>query len=340
MIFCSFIKKTVKKYFFLTLFCLPIITALCCLCFGRYNISILETIKVIFLKIIMKQENTVEYTIIMNIRLPRVLLAFFVGAGLSCSGSAFQSLFNNPLATPDTLGVASAASFGASLAMLFNSNFFYIQLSSFIWGLIACFITYKIGQKNGKKSLIMMILSGIVVSSLFKAFISLIKYVADPQDRLPTITYWLMGSMVSASYKSLVLGIPFIIIGSVIIVLLRWKLNILSLSEDESLSMGINIKFMQLTIIIASSLITASVVSMCGQIGWVGLLVPHISRMIIGSDNKKVIPLSISFGSVFMMIIDTIARSMTSSEIPLSVLTAIFGAPFFIFLLRKTGGFY
>lgn len=184
----------------------------------------------------------------------------------------------------------------------------------------------------------MIVLSGMVLSAVFEALVSLLKYVADPEEELPTITYWLMGSMSRATYDNLKMGLPFILIGTVIIFALRWRLNILSLNDDEASSLGMNVQMMRGVYIIASSMITASCVSMCGQVGWVGLLVPHISRMIGGNDNCSVIPISTGLGAFFMIIMDTFARSATAAEIPISILTAIIGAPVFIILLRRTGG--
>ncbi|MBR3772393.1 MAG: iron ABC transporter permease [Clostridium sp.] len=317
---------------------IPLITAIICLEFGRYSIKVTETIEVLWNGLQGNVMEDMQYAVIFNVRLPRILLAMLVGSGLACAGAAFQGVFTNPMATPDTLGVASGASFGAVLAMMFDANLIVIQLMALVFGLLACYITYNISKQKGKSSIVMIVLGGMVVSSLFQAFVSLAKYLADPQDKLPSITYWLMGSMSAASYHTLLLGGPFIVSGIVLIFVLRWRLNILSLNEDEAKSMGINLKFMRILIIIAASFITSACVSMCGQVGWIGLLVPHIARMIMGSNNRTVIPFSISMGAVFMLIIDTFARSATSAEIPLSILTAIIGAPFFISLLRKTGG--
>lgn len=329
---------TMNKKITILLIVLPFITAILCLGLGRYSITVRETIEVLWNGLQGKTSGEMPYSVIFNVRLPRILLAMLVGSGLACAGAAFQGLFTNPMATPDTLGVASGASFGAVLAMMFDANLFVIQLMALIFGLLACYITYNISKLKGKSSIVMIVLGGMVVSSIFQAFVSLAKYLADPQDKLPSITYWLMGSMSAASYDTLLLGGPFIIIGIVLIFTLRWRLNILSLNEDEAKSMGINLKFMRVIIIVAASLITSACVSMCGQVGWIGLLIPHIARMIMGSNNKTVIPFSICMGAVFMLIIDTFARSATSAEIPLSILTAIIGAPFFISLLRKTGG--
>lgn len=332
-------KKTAENtIFYIILGILPFLAALICLGIGRYSMSVSETVTTLFSKFTNVKVDNTAYTVIFNVRLPRIILAAVVGAGLSCAGAAFQGLFSNPLATPDTLGVASGASFGAVLAMLIGGNMIGIQGMALIFGLISCLITFLIGRSSRRGSIVMIVLAGLVVSSVFEALVSLMKYVADPQDELPVITYWLMGSMSRANYKNLVMGIPFIVIGIIIIFALRWRLNILSFNEDEARSLGVNVKILRAAFILASSMITASCVSMCGQVGWVGLLVPHISRMMRGNNNCKVIPVSISLGAFFMIVMDTFARSATASEIPISILTAIIGAPVFIVLLKKTGG--
>ncbi len=331
-------NKNLRSLFILLSFLLIPLTVIICLGIGRYSLSPFQIIQSFFDALTGSAGDGMAKTVIFKVRLPRILLALAAGAGLACSGAAFQGLFSNPLATPDTLGVASGASFGAVLAMTFHWNLLGIQALALVFGLFSCFLTYQISRLKGKSSIVMIILSGMVISSLFQALVSIVKYMADPEDELPSITYWLMGSMSSVTYKSLLFGLPFILIGLSVIWALKWRLNILSLNEDEAKSMGMNIKLIRLFIIVASSLITASVISMCGQIGWVGLLIPHISRMLLGSNNRTVVPLSISFGAIFMAIIDTFARSASSAEIPISILTAIIGAPVFISLLRKTGG--
>lgn len=332
-------KKTAENtIFYIILGILPFLAALICLGIGRYSMSVSETVTTLFSRFTNAKVDNTAYTVIFNVRLPRIILAAVVGAGLSCAGAAFQGLFSNPLATPDTLGVASGASFGAVLAMLIGGNMIGIQGMALIFGLISCLITFLIGRSSRRGSIVMIVLAGLVVSSVFEALVSLMKYVADPQDELPVITYWLMGSMSRANYKNLVMGIPFIVIGIIIIFALRWRLNILSFNEDEARSLGVNVKILRVAFILASSMITASCVSMCGQVGWVGLLVPHISRMMRGNNNCKVIPVSISLGAFFMIVMDTFARSATASEIPISILTAIIGAPVFIVLLKRTGG--
>ena len=331
-------KRTSHKTRNLIIAVLPLLAALICLGIGRYSLSVRETVKILFSHFTGYEPDPTGYTVIFNVRLPRILLAILVGAGLSCAGAAFQGLFSNPLATPDTLGVASGASFGAVLGLLMHGNLILVQMLALIFGIISCIITYTISRKNGKSSIVMIVLAGMVISAVFEALVSLMKYVADPEEELPTITYWLMGSMSRSTYNNLMMGAPFIIAGILLIFALRWRLNIMSLNEDEASSLGMNIQIMRLVFIAASSMITASCVSMCGQVGWVGLLIPHIARMIGGNNNRSVIPMSIGLGAFFMIVMDTFARAATAAEIPISILTAIVGAPVFIILLRKTGG--
>ena len=276
-----------------------------------------------------------NYSIIVNLRLPRILMAIIVGAGLTCAGNAYQALFSNPLATPDILGVTSGTCVGAILAIILSCSIFETQMIALVFGLLSVWFTLKIAGKNSSRSMVYLVLAGVIASSLFNAVGSLLKYTADPQDKLPEITYWLMGSFTSSTYKKLIVGSPLFLIGIAIIFLLRWRLNILSLSEDEAKSSGIDIKKTRMLFILASTVITASCVSMCGQVGWIGLLIPHCARMLVGNNNRYVIPISISLGACFMILIDTLSRTISVIELPLSILTAIIGAPVFISLLSK-----
>lgn len=330
-----------KKYVtFISIFftIAPFVAMIFCLGIGRYQISVPDTLRALWTVITGGEVEATVYSVLFNVRLPRILLALFVGVGLAVAGASFQSLFSNPLATPDTLGVATGASFGAVLALLLSDNMVMVQLMALLFGLISLFITCMVSKMNGKSTIIMVVLSGMVVSSIFQALVSLAKYVADPEEELPAITYWLMGSMSRATAQSLMIGVPFIVAGIAILFALRWRLNILSLQEDEAKSLGVDVKKLRLLVMVASTMVTASCVSMCGQVGWVGLLIPHAARMIYGSDNKKLIPACIGIGATFMVIIDTFARAATAAEIPVSILTALIGAPFFVLLLRKTGG--
>ena len=274
---------------------------------------------------------------IWNLRLPRILLATLVGAGLATAGCAFQSLFANPLATPDTLGVASGASFGAALGLLLGLPLLGVQILALLMGGLAVALTWLAGSGKNK-GLSTIVLAGIMMGSLFNALVSLIKFMADEESQLPAITYWLMGGLNNAAFETLLLGAPPIILGITILYLLRWRMNLLPLSEDEAKSSGVNISRLRGITVFCATMITASCVSMCGQVGWVGLLVPHMCRMKFGSNHLSLLPASISFGAVFMIFVDTVARSASAQEIPISILTAMIGAPFFIMLMRKSGG--
>lgn len=309
--------------------------ALIALCLGQYTIALQDVIKVLTLQ---KVDLANAETVIFNIRIPRILVSLIVGSGLAAAGASFQALFSNPLATPDTLGCANGASFGAALGILLGLNALGIQISALIFGILAVVLVFVFTRYRHANQIMMIILGGMVVSSLFSALVSLIKYVADPNDVLPVITFWLMGSFSNSTVRSLYTGVPMIILGMVVLYLMRYRMNALSLKEEEAASLGINVRQNRMIVIVASSLITASVVSMCGVVGWVGLLIPHISRMLFGNNHTKVIPGCIVFGALFMLIIDTVARCMYQAEIPVSILTAIIGAPVFLLLLRKTGG--
>lgn len=318
---------------------LPLFTSLIVWLFGRYNLTLQEVLNIIFQTIQFQEpSNQVGYMIVMQIRLPRILMAMIAGAGLSVAGLAFQSMFSNPLTTPDILGVSSGSAFGAALGILLGFGLFEIQIISLFLGLLAMLITYQLATNHKNTSIIMLILSGIVVTSIFNALLSLVKFVADPQSKLPAITFWLMGSLHNMSYKILLYFSPTIICAIFILYLLRWKLNILALPQDEAKTLGLNVKQLRLIVILCGSVITASIVAVCGMIGWVGLLIPHISRMVFGNDFRNVLPASISFGATFMVLVDTFARSMLSSEIPLGILCSLLGAPVFLLLLKKDGG--
>lgn len=320
---------------------LPVVTAFLAIGIGRIWISPGEIVS--SLRGLIREIETVSAQtnmVLWKIRLPRILLAALCGAGLSAAGCSYQSLFANPLATPDTLGVASGASFGAALGILMGLGLGGIQLTSLLFGIAAVALTWLAGAGKAEsgKGMNTIVLSGIMIGSLFSALVSLVKFTADTESELPAITYWLMGSLDSANFKSLSLGAPPILIGIVVLMLLRWRLNLLPLSDDEARASGVNIRELRGVVILCATMMTASCVSMCGQVGWVGLLVPHICRMKFGNNHLSLLPASVSLGAVFMILVDTLARSVSSVEIPVSILTAIIGAPFFILLMRKSGG--
>lgn len=305
---------------------------------GRYPISPYDVVMVLVSHVLPVNYTSSPSldTVIFQIRLPRIIAAMMVGAGLSIAGASFQGLFKNPLVSPDKLGVSAGAGFGAALAILFSAGAFMIQAFSFVGGLIAVSLTYFISKTFKGTSILTLVLCGIAIESFFGAMISLTKYVADPYQQLPTIVFWLMGSFAAVTPEKLVMmSIP-LIIGVVILLLIRWRINIIAMGEEEAQTLGVDIKKLQAIIIFGCTIVTASSVSICGIIGWVGLVIPHITRMIVGPDHKILLPASIIVGAFFLLLIDDVARTITTVEIPIGILTALIGAPFFLYLLRKS----
>jgi iron complex transport system permease protein len=331
-------RKTAIKPFFLI--ALPIAAFFISLCLGRYSISPLTGLNILLSHVlpITHTWSGIEESVVFDIRLPRALLAMLIGSSLAVSGAAFQGLFKNPLVSPDILGVSAGAGFGACLGILISGRAVVVQTFAFAFGIIAVLGAYLISRRKRGTSLLMLVLVGVISSSLFSALIGLVKYVADPDDQLPTIVYWLMGSLAGASYKDVWWGMPPILIGCAVLVLLRWRINVLSLGEEEAQSLGMDTRWIKRVIIMAATITIAASVSLCGIVGWIGLVIPHIARMLVGPNHKKLIPTCISIGAFSLLIIDDIARMATAVEIPLSILTAIIGAPFFAYLLRRTGG--
>lgn len=334
-----FIKdKKIKASAHIILISLPILISIFALAIGRMPLSIGQIVNFFNAYLGGREVDPMLESVIINVRLPRIITGLVVGAGLSAAGLSFQGVFSNPLATPDILGVSSASSLGAVIGILLSFSTLSIQALALVFGLIGVVLTLYIGKTRTKSSTIMLILAGLVVSSLTNALSSLLKYTADPTDKLPAISYWLMGSFARSSYKNLMLSAPLIIFGIILIRLLIFKLNIMSLSEDEAKSLGVNVKKTRLIFIFASTLITASSISMCGQVGWIGLIIPHMARMMVGANNTHTLPISLSLGASLMVLIEALSRTVSVIELPISVLTAIIGAPIFISLIRKTGG--
>ena len=277
------------------------------------------------------------YIVFYNIRGPRVCAAFLIGAGLSLSGCAYQGVFRNPMVSPDILGATAGAGMGAALGFLFSFGLAGVQIMSFVFGILAVGFTYSTAYAVGRREnmILTLVLSGMVVSALFQAGISLTKYIADPYSKLPAITFWLMGSLSSIKSDDLMVIIIPLTAGAVPLFLLRWKINLLSFSDEEAESLGINTAKLRRVIIICATLVTASVVSVSGIIGWVGLIIPHLTRLIFGPDYKILLPCSMIIGGTYLLLVDDFARSLMAMEIPLGILTAIIGAPFFIYLMYK-----
>lgn len=312
---------------------------------GRYAIEPATVIAILFTAVndalpvslveIPQTWPDVMNTVILRIRLPRICAAMLVGAGLAISGASFQGLFRNPLVSPSILGVAAGAGFGAALGILLSNSTVVVQILAFIFGIISVGATYMLSRvyKNTTTTLV-LVLSGIIVGAFFTALISLAKYVADPDEELPAIVFWLMGSLADVNTNDLCWVAVTIIAGSIVLLLIRWRINILAMGEDEAKSLGVNTRLMTGVIIIASTFITAAAVCIAGLVGWVGLVVPHIARMIVGPDYKKILPVSVMIGAAYLLVVDDIARTLTTAEIPLGILTAIIGAPVFAYLLR------
>lgn len=324
-------KRSRNKIIILVL--ILIITFVFSLGFGRYPISIAEMIDVMM----GNSTNPIVKQLIFEVRLPRVMAAMIVGGSLAISGAAYQGMFKNPMVSPDLLGATAGASFGAALGILLSLGLVQIKVMSFAFGLLAVYITWLISTRFGRgdDGFFILILGGILVSNVFQSLISATKYLADPTEKLPAITFWLMGSLAKVDYKDiLMLFIPFVIC-VVILIKLSYKLNIMSFGEEEAKTLGINTTMLKAIVVVTSTVLTASAVSLCGMIGWVGLVIPHLTRMIVGADFKRLIPTSVLIGSIYLLIIDNITRNIAVVEIPLGILTSLIGAPFFVYLLMK-----
>lgn len=306
---------------------------------GRYPVSPVELIKIILSGIfdIPQSWPDAAENVIFQIRLPRVLAAAVIGAALSLAGVSYQGMFQNPMVSPDILGASSGAGFGAALAILLGAGYMVISVSAFALGLAAVMLAYGISRVSRINATLAMILAGMMIGSLFTSCTSFVKLVADTEQTLPAITYWLMGSLVSIKPQDVAFVIFPMIAGSVPLFLLKWRMNLLTVGEEEAQAMGINTSALRFIVIVCATLLTASSVAISGMIGWVGLVIPHFCRMIFGYDYRKIIPASALFGASFLMVVDNIARLATTAEIPLGILTSFVGAPIFVYLILKGG---
>lgn len=278
-----------------------------------------------------------EATIFFNVRLPRVVLAMLVGCCLATAGAAYQGTFQNPLVSPDILGASQGAAFGAAVAILLGFASFGVSLLAFGFAIITVVIVVVVAQAARGNQVLTVVLAGVMVSSLFSAGVSFTKLVADPTDQLPAITYWLMGSLTSTKPSDISMVAAPMAIGLAVLFALRWRINLLTMGDDEASTMGVNTKRLRLVIIIAATLITAASVAVTGIIGWVGLVIPHLARMLIGCDYRKLLPASMLMGAGFLLLVDDVSRLVTTSEIPIGILTAFIGAPFFLYLITREG---
>ena len=282
-------------------------------------------------------ESDMAQTIVWKVRLPRICAALLVGAALSVAGAVYQGLFKNPMVSPDILGASSGAGFGAALAILLSLPYALIQVNAFVFGIVAVGLAYFVCQRvsRGKDAILMLVLGGMIVSTLFSSFITLTKYVADPDSKLPEITYWLMGSLSTANLQDVLFLLPPLLIGMAPLACLRWQLNAMAFGDEEAQAMGLNVKRLRGLFILCATLLTAASVAIAGMIGWIGLIIPHMARFMVGPNCKVLLPMSFLVGGSFLLLVDNVARNLFTVEVPLGILMSIIGAPFFFYLLLK-----
>ena len=327
-----------KKALYALLLGLPILLFLPALALGRYGIGVLDVGRALLSPLRPELADgipAIAQTLVLRVRLPRVLAAMLIGASMAGTGAAFQGLFKNPLVDSNILGVTSGAGFGAALALLLGGSPWQVQVSAFAFGLLAVSMAFWGSRLYKTAPMLILTLMGILVGSFFGSLTALIKIIADPLDTLPAITFWLLGGLTGVVWRDIPLLAALTVGGSAFLWLIRWRLNVLSLGDAEATSLGINPGRLKLVIIVCATLMTAVAVSVGGVIGWVGLVIPHAGRILVGPDHKRLIPVSLSLGASFLLIIDNISRTLLAAEAPLGVLTGLIGVPLLIALLRR-----
>ncbi|HTO12954.1 MAG TPA: iron ABC transporter permease, partial [Candidatus Binatia bacterium] len=275
-------------------------------------------------------------TVVLGVRGPRVLAALEVGAVLAAAGAAYQGLFRNPLVSPDILGVSSGAALGAVLGIWLSLGVVAIQALAFALGLLAVVVVYAIGAALRRHDpILVLVLAGVVIGTLLGSCVSLVKYLADPYNQLPAITFWLLGSLASTTAGDVRSVVPAVLLGLLPLYLLRWRMNVMTLGEEEARALGVDTRRVRAVVVAGATLMTAAVVSISGVIGWIGLLIPHVARLLVGPDFGRLLPASVLLGAGYLLAVDTLARTLARIEIPLGVLTALLGAPFFVWVLAR-----
>lgn len=315
---------------------LPLVCFFVSICLGQYPLPLDKVLRILLSPVVTLEENwkPVEYKLVWLIRLPRLVAAMFVGGSLALAGACFQGLFRNPLADAYTLGVSNGAGFGAALGILLYNKPLFVQLMALFFGLLAVALTFFV-RSGTDRSGVSFVLGGVIVGAFFSALVSLIKFVADTEDQLPAIVYWLMGSLAAVNRDSLLWTLPFFILSIILLMCYRWRLNLMSLGDEEAMSFGVNIHRDRVIVIIISTIMTACAVSISGIIGWVGLLIPHLVRSLVGADYRRLLPACLSVGASYMVIIDNICRLISEEEIPLGIVTALVGTPVFIYFMKR-----
>lgn len=314
-----------------------LVVAIGALAIGRYSVPPNEIVRLLVGQVLPIEETWYpqERSVVLDVRLPRVLLSILIGAGLALTGAVMQAVFRNPLASAQVLGVSSGASFGGVLVLLTGAGGAALVGGAFFGGVAALLLVLVIARAVPGAPLLMIILGGTVVGAMFQAMVSFITYIADPYSELPSIVFWLMGSLATATYsKVLIAAVPIVLAGTVMLAL-RWRLNILAMGDEDATAMGLRPGRLRAVLLVGVALVTAGAVSVAGVVGWVGLVVPHLVRMMVGTDNRRVLPISALLGATYLTVIDTIARTVSTAEIPIGILTAIIGAPFFVLLLIR-----
>lgn len=315
---------------------LPVACFVVSLALGAYQIAPLDVCQIIWCKLTGQEfaGDAMAANLVWQVRMPRVLAAFLVGAGLGMAGAVFQGVFRNPLASPYTLGVSNGAGFGAALGIVAGLSMVVTQFAAIGFGLLTVGLTFLFAARS-KRSETTLVLAGMLVSSLFASLVSLVKFVADPTEKLPQIVYWLMGTFSGANYRELLMILPLYIAAIVLLYLFRWRLNVMSVGEVEARSFGVNVKRDRSIVIVCASVVAALAVSISGIIGWVGIVVPHLARMITGPDFRRLLPASLSLGACYLLVIDDVCRTVSTSEIPIGVVTGIIGVPVFLYFIYR-----
>lgn len=321
---------------------LPLVVLIISLFTGRYPLDFSAVMEQVYSLV---TTGTMEWNSSMSVlwfvRLPRAVMVLMAGGAMALAGSVLQGLFRNPLVSPEIMGVTTGASLGAAMSIVFwGGSPGNIQFWAFVAGLAAVAAVYNLANFTGRNSIVSLVLAGIIVNSLASSGVSLLKYFSDPYQQLPALEFWLMGGFFTADWPKVVGIMPAIIAGSGIILMLRWKVNILSLGEEEALALGIRVNLIRCLLVGAAAVLVAAVVSVAGMVSWIGLVAPHVVRFMVGNNHVRTLPLSISIGGAMLLAADTIARTATTSEIPISIVTSLVGAPFLGYLLIKVGNEY
>lgn len=304
---------------------------------GRYNVPLWHVVQILAAQLVPfpVEASGTEQNVVLLVRMPRILLALLVGGGLAIGGAALQAIFRNPLVSPEIIGVSAGASFGGALALLLGLGSVLLVTGSFVFGLVALATLVLITSGRGGTPMLMIVLGGVVTGSFFSALVALVTYIADPNTTLPAIVFWLLGSVSTATFTKVLVALVPVLGGAVVLLALRWRINVLSLGDEDAAALGVQPRPLRWVVLVAVSLIVAGAVAVSGAVSWVGLVIPHLARMWVGPDHRVLLPVSFLLGGAYIVLVDTVARTATAGEIPLGVLTALIGAPVFFLLLRR-----